>query len=153
MAMALLVGALAQFDWGSGCGGGNGAPFSVTLPEGQSATVGTIPSGKWSVQIFLSSLTDVDVQLETASGEPLIAWCETRPSSRAAQITYPRSGSNPSLAADKPDASPLFEPLHGQRRVWAPADRPRRGHRGDLHLLWDVTLVLRLLGHRRPAGQ
>ena len=79
--------ALAQFDWGSGCGGGAGAPFSITLPEGDTATVGTIPEGTWAVEILLSSAADVDVQLfDDASGEPVIGWCETKPSNRAKQI-------------------------------------------------------------------
>jgi hypothetical protein len=90
LAATLVGSALAQFDWGSGCGGGTGQPFSVTLAEGASATVGTIPPGKWQVQIFLTSSADVDVQLEDLSNNatvPLIAWCATRPASRAAQIS------------------------------------------------------------------
>eukprot|EP00966_Prymnesium_polylepis_P220854 5108034-Prymnesium_polylepis.1 len=130
-----LVGALlastaaAQFNWGSGCGGGQGAPFSVSLPEGQTvrhrardstakystcphapcpcpccvwrsvpkstpcaclcarqATVGSIPPGKYAVQILLDSTKDVDVQLWDGA-VPLISWCEKKPKTRASQIT------------------------------------------------------------------
>ena len=39
---ALLHVAAAQFDWGSGCEGGVGTQFSVTLSEGQ--TVRRLPA-------------------------------------------------------------------------------------------------------------
>ena len=94
-----------QFDWGDGCGGGSGQPFQVTLAEGATASVGLIPKGKWSVKIFLSSSTDVDVQLYDvdASEEPLIAWCETRPKSRSGQIANMCGllPSNPSMAGQE----------------------------------------------------
>ena len=60
LALTFALGTDAQgFDWGSGCEGGSGIPFSVTLPEGQTATVGTIPPGKYAVRILLSSSADV----------------------------------------------------------------------------------------------
>lgn len=87
MLQAALL-SVAQFDWGSGCEGGKGAPFAVTLPKGDTATVGQIPPGKFAVSILLSSSADVDVQLvDTDAGDaPIIAWCESKPKNRAAQI-------------------------------------------------------------------
>lgn len=84
----------ASFNWGSGCDGGSGT-FDVTLAEGAVATLGEIPKGKYDVRVFLSSATDVDVQLfdpgsaataaaagagggsKHAEGDAVIAWCDT----------------------------------------------------------------------------
>ena len=84
--VAFVAIAAAQFDWGSGCAGGKGAPFFITLEKGDTATVGTIPPGKFSVSIALSSAADLDVQLVAGGDEPIIAWCENKPKARAAQV-------------------------------------------------------------------
>eukprot|EP00966_Prymnesium_polylepis_P208511 4830794-Prymnesium_polylepis.1 len=86
LALAAPPSARAQFDWGSGCEGGEGAPFSVGLAEGATRIVGTIPPGKYAVQILLDSATDVDVQLFDGD-EPLISWCEKKPKTRSLQVS------------------------------------------------------------------
>ena len=77
-----MTAAFAGFNWGAGCGGGNGT-FSVNLTTpGQLVDVGTIPAGKWNVRVYLSATSDVDVQIfdadETSTfpeGKAPVAWC------------------------------------------------------------------------------
>lgn len=80
--LLLLTSAHAGFDWGAGCDGGTGT-FSVNLTTaGQVVDVGFIPSGKWNVKVFLTSSSDVDIQIfdtEDIStfpeGQAVVAWC------------------------------------------------------------------------------
>ena len=77
-----MTATFAGFNWGAGCGGGNGT-FSVNLTtSGQLVDVGTIPAGKWNVRVYLSATSDVDVQIfdtdDTSTfpeGKALVAWC------------------------------------------------------------------------------
>jgi len=72
------------FDFGSGCGGGDGA-FDLELPvEKASVTVGTIPAGKFDVVVNLDAEADIDVSLFDASetslfaeGKAIVQWCKT----------------------------------------------------------------------------
>ena len=77
-----VTATLAGFNWGAGCGGGNGT-FSVNLTtSGQLVDVGTIPAGKWNVRVYLSATSDVDVQIfdtddisKFSEGKAVVAWC------------------------------------------------------------------------------
>lgn len=66
--------ALASFDWGSDCEGGEGN-FTQFLYQDEVALVGEIPQGKEDVTIFLDSLEDVDIQLvDDWTGTEIVAW-------------------------------------------------------------------------------
>ena len=74
--------ASADFDWGSGCAGGNGS-FAVNLTRGKIKSLGLIPTGKWNVEVRLSAAADVDIQLydqddnsSYSEGAAVVAWCD-----------------------------------------------------------------------------
>lgn len=72
------------FDWGEGCAGGDGS-FTLNLPNaGETADVGIIPKGKFSVRVALRAKNDIDIALydidDTAQwkeGRAVVAWCPT----------------------------------------------------------------------------
>ena len=66
--------ASAEFNWGGNCDTGGGE-FNQPVADNAVLDVGTIPSQKRNVQVSLTSLRDVDIQLiDVATGQEIIAW-------------------------------------------------------------------------------
>ena len=73
------------FVWGD-CEAGVGVPFKQALEEKTIALVGTIPKGKWDIEVRLNSENDIDVQLydldnttRYAEGQAIVAYCYPLP--------------------------------------------------------------------------